>query len=351
FSWAPWTGGYSLTVSEVSLADLDPLDSLNWVSAENVTYDSTGTAYVYFGDSDENFGQTDDAGTGPMVTIDWNDFEKQQVMEALDEYEKILGVNYEITTDAEAATFRLLKTESEQYGAYFFPQDPGYGADQGVGVFNVLSGGWGFDEQQSLLQGGYAFAVVLHEFGHAPGLSHPHDRGGGSDVLLGVAGAQGSYGIFDLNQGVYTVMSYNDAWDFHPDGPSPFTAAGIDNGWSGTLSAFDIAVLQQRYGVVNAWATGNDTYQLRDIEDVGTYYETIWDTGGTDAIAYGGSRAARIDLTAATLDYSPTGGGAISFVDDIHGGYTIANGVVIENASGGSGNDVLIGNAVANLLA
>src|SRR5690606_27361188 len=83
----------------------------------------------------------------------------------------------------------------------------------------------------------------------------------------------------------------------------------------------------------------------------GTYYETIWDTGGTDAIAYGGSRAARIDLTAATLDYSPTGGGAISFVDDIHGGYTIANGVVIENASGGSGNDVLIGNAVANLLA
>ena len=53
---------------------------------------------------------------------------------------------------------------------------------------------------------------------------------------------------------------------------------------------------------------------------------------------------------AATLDYSPTGGGVLSFVDDIWGGYTIANGVVIENATGGGGNDILIGNAVANVL-
>jgi Ca2+-binding RTX toxin-like protein len=34
----------------------------------------------------------------------------------------------------------------------------------------------------------------------------------------------------------------------------------------------------------------------------------------------------------------------------VRGGYTIANGVVIENASGGSGNDVLIGNASDNVL-
>ena len=35
---------------------------------------------------------------------------------------------------------------------------------------------------------------------------------------------------------------------------------------------------------------------------------------------------------------------------EVKGGYTIANGVVIENATGGSGNDVLIGNAAANVL-
>ena len=36
--------------------------------------------------------------------------------------------------------------------------------------------------------------------------------------------------------------------------------------------------------------------------------------------------------------------------DDVWGGYTIANGVVIENASGGSGDDVLLGNSAANVL-
>ena len=79
-------------------------------------------------------------------------------------------------------------------------------------------------------------------------------------------------------------------------------------------------------------------------------YKTIWDTGGTDAIAYSGNRDVHIDLLAATLDYSPTGGGVVSFADGIWGGYTIANGVVIENATGGEGNDVLIGNDVANVL-
>ena len=69
---------------------------------------------------------------------------------------------------------------------------------------------------------------------------------------------------------------------------------------------------------------------------------------------------ARIDLTAATLDYTPTGGGVVSFLyneDHLHphaeqvkGGFTIANGVVIENATGGDGNDVLIGNSAANVL-
>ena len=350
FSWSPWTGGYSVTIKEIDLAGLDPLDSINWFSAENVTFDASNTAYVYFGDSDENFGQTADDGVSPMVTIDWNDYEKQQVMTALEQYETILGVNYVVTTDVSQATFRLLKTESEDYGAYFFPQDPAYGADQGVGVFNVLSGGWSFDQQQSLEQGGYAFQVVLHEFGHAHGLAHPHDRGGGSDVMLGVGGATGSFGVFDLNQGVYTVMSYNESWELHPDGPSPFTGAGIDDGWVGSLSAFDIAALQQRYGVITPNATGNTTYDLDDVQAQGTFYETIWDTGGTDTIRYTGARAARIDLTAATLDYSATGGGVVSFVDDIKGGYTIANGVVIENATGGSGADVLIGNAVANVL-
>ena len=340
FSYAPWTGGYSITSTTQDLADLDPLESLLWDSAANVTFDATDTAYVYFGEAGNNFGAGGDS-------YGWNEYEIQQVMLALEEYEYILGVNYEITTNEEDATFRLFTTTGD-FGAYFYPQDPAYGDLQGVGAFNVNSGGWAFDQQQSLTQGGFSFAVILHEFGHAHGLAHPHDTGGGSEIMVGVVGSS-SRGIFDLNQGVYTVMSYNDGWELHPDGPHDLTAGTVDYGWTGTLSAFDIAALQARYGVTER-ATGDDVYTLSDINAPGTFYQTIWDSAGTDEIRYEGERDAQIDLLAATIDYTPTGGGVVSFVHDIFGGYTIANGVVIENATGGAGNDVLLGNAADNVL-
>ncbi|WP_347304258.1 pre-peptidase C-terminal domain-containing protein [Croceibacterium sp. TMG7-5b_MA50] len=353
------TGGFSITSQAADLSEVDPLESIIWDNAANVPVGEDNTVYVYFATAGETFGELADDGTSPLPSFGWNEREIQQTMLALTEYTKILGINYAITDNVEQATFRLITTTSEQYGAYFYPQDPAYGTQQGIGAFNVDSGGWdkeGFSgqnlagDQISLEQGGYAFSVILHEFGHAHGLAHPHDRGGGSDVMLGVSGSTGSYGVFNLNQGVYTVMSYNDAWDFHPDGPTPYSLSNIDSGWSGTLSAFDIAALQERYGVNNPFAQGDDVYLLGDANDAGTYYETIWDTGGVDVIQYNGTKAAQIDLLAATIDYSPTGGGVVSFVDNIWGGYTIARGVVIENATGGAGNDVLLGNGANNVL-
>ena len=350
FAYAPQTGGYSIATREVDLATADPLEALSWDSADNVNAGPDNIVTVYFAKPGESFGELADNGIDPLQSFGWNAFEKHQIFQALAEYSKILGITYVETDNVHQADFRLITTTSDLYGAYFYPQDQEFGTAQGIGAFNVDSGGWNFGEQQSLVQGGFAFAVILHEFGHAHGLAHPHDNGGGSEILAGVFGPFDSYGFYDLNQGVYTVMSYNDAWPLHPDGPSPFTAAGIDNGWSGTLSAFDIAALQQRYGVHPDYATGNNVYQLKDVAAEGTYYQTIYDTGGVDEIRYDGRLDARIDLTAATLDYSPTGGGVLSFVDTVKGGYTIANGVVIENATGGSANDVLIGNAAANLL-
>ncbi len=349
-SWFPWTGGYSITLEEIDLSNLNPLDAINWFTADNIDVGPGGVVKVYFAEAGESFGELADNNVDPLPSFGWNAHEKAQVFEVLQEYTKILGFTYEETSNVDEAEFRLITTTSNQFGAFFYPQDPAFGTQQGIGAFNVDNGGWLFDQQQGLLQGGFDFAVILHEFGHAHGLAHPHDNGGASDILAGVTGPFDSYGVYDLNQGVYTVMSYNDAWPLHPDGPSPLTAAGVDNGWSGTLSALDIALLQQRYGIINDYATGNDVYTLKDVQALGTYYETIWDTGGTDEIRYSGNRDARIDLTAATLDYSATGGGVMSFVDDIKGGFTIAGGVLIENATAGGGNDILIGNAAANVL-
>ncbi|MCA1600255.1 MAG: M10 family metallopeptidase C-terminal domain-containing protein, partial [Acidobacteria bacterium] len=348
------TGGYTLDVHADNPAEHGPLDSIDWRSANNVPFvDTDGdgigdTAYVYFAPAGENFGETGDDGVTPLVTYGWQQWQIDGVMLALEQYEEILGVNYEITTDSSQATFRLMTSVSGLYGAYMYPQDPAYGTQQGIGVYNLASGGFGTNPS-SLVQGGFSFGVILHEMGHGHGLAHPHDTGGGSEIMLGVTASTGSYGVYDLNQGVYTVMSYNDAWDQHPDGPSPGGRANNGQGWSGSLSAFDIAQLQERYGV-HAYNTGDNVYTLQGVNAPGTFYETIWDSGGNDTIEFSGVADAQIDLLAATLDYSPTGGGVVSFVDGVWGGYTIANGVTIENATGGSGNDVLLGNDTANTL-
>ena len=346
------TGGYTLDVKELDPLDFDPLESLDWDSADNVQpvdVDGVPTVYVYFGEAGDSLGQLDPEGSGePMETFGWEQYQIDAVMHGLQNaYTPITGITYVQTDDPDIAQFRLATTINGTFGARFYPQDEGaYGALAGVGTFNLASGGFGSDPA-SLDPGGFAYAVVLHEFGHAHGVAHPHDRGGGSEIMLGV-GNSASLGIYDLNQGVYTVMSYNDGWVTHPSGERTYSAATRGFGWTETLGAFDIAVLQERYGTFDN-NEGDTVYTLTDIQEEASYM-TIWDTGGEDTIAYDGLLDVRIDLLAATLDYTPTGGGVVSFVDGIYGGYTIANGVVIENASGGDGNDVLIGNEYANTL-
>jgi len=170
--------------------------------------------------------------------------------------------------------------------------------------------------------------------------------------MAGVNGSFGDYGDFDLNQGIYTTMSYNDGWQLHPDADGNGFPPGSPNdyGYQAGPMALDIAVIQAKYGADMTYNVGDNKYFLPDANEAGTFWTCIWDAGGEDAIVHRGSQAATIDLTAATLDYSPTGGGMISWADGIFGGYTIANGVVIENAKGGGGGDIITGNASANLL-
>jgi Ca2+-binding RTX toxin-like protein len=205
----------------------------------------------------------------------------------------------------------------------------------------------------ALVKGGLGLVTMVHEIGHLLGLAHPHDGGAGSDATTfpGVYHEWPSYtyGDGDLNQGVYTTMSYNFGWPGAYAGETD-EAFGLQYG----PMALDIAAIQAIYGVNTSYATGNNLYTLPKVSAVGSYFSAIWDTGGVDTISNeGASYKTVIDLREATAGIH--GGGYISYGTDMYGrivsgGYTIARGVVIENAIGGNGDDTITGNGAVNRL-
>ncbi|HEX8307524.1 MAG TPA: M10 family metallopeptidase C-terminal domain-containing protein, partial [Allosphingosinicella sp.] len=290
----------------------------------------------------------------PPATLALRDvqaFEKDAVMTALGEFEKVADVVYLVVTDRAHADFTYASYQGTPgpgvslLGSMSPPDEP----DEGLAQFN--SGDYRWNETD-LQQGGFSFVTLIHEFGHGHGLAHPHDNGGHSGIMNGVEGegagvADYTTGDYALNQGVHTMMSYEDGWQSSPYGNAP---TDVGYGYLGGLMAFDIAAIQDKYGVNESYNTGDNVYTLKDENAAGTFFSSIWDGGGNDSIVYNGSKNSVIDLRQATLKYEPGGGGFMSYAYGIFGGFTIANGVTIENATTGAGNDTLRGNAAANRL-
>jgi serralysin len=324
------TGGYLLQ-SSVSATPPDILQSIDWGS---VVANPTNIT-VYFAAAGESFGGFTSQG--------WNAYQQQQAMLAFQQYANVANLNFSITLNSASATFKLVTANLS--GGTLGQMSPPGEVGAGIGIFATNTTSWATGPGGALEQGGNGFVTLVHEFGHGLGLAHPHDNGGTSSVMQRVLSPFNSYGLFDLDQGVFTTMSYNRGWATGPNG-----VIGSSQFDQGGPMALDIALIQQKYGANLSYHIADDTYQLPTSNTITTYYSTIWDAGGNDTIAYGGSAHANIDLNAATIDYTASGGGNISWVDGIYGGFTIARGAVIENASGGSAGDTLIGNGADNHL-
>ncbi|MDF1718240.1 MAG: M10 family metallopeptidase [Antarcticimicrobium sp.] len=148
--------------------------------------------------------------------------------------------------------------------------------------------------------------LILHELGHSLGLKHPF-----SAPTLPAA--------FENNK--YSIMSYSE----NPDN-------GLD---ADAMMLFDVFALQDIWGEVG-YNAGNTTYSAPRTDTV----DPIWDTGGRDTLN-ASSRSSDVTLNLKAGKFS-----SFDATDDV----VITYGTVIENATGGSGNDRLIGNGARNTL-
>ena len=334
---------------QVSVRDADdplndgPLAALNWGTMQD---DNIVTVRFVPNGQSRNTGDPD---FGTMTSEGFNAYEKAQFAAAFAQIEAVCGLTFDIVTSGSADLQLVLDTNEfanvpngDGILGFFNPPNE-IGA--GVGVFNGNT--WDRQSDGDLQKGGFGYVTIMHELLHGLGLAHPHDGGGSSTVFAGVTAGFGDYGTGNLNQGIFTTMSYNSGYYTGTNGSAP---QSTNYGYEIGPMAFDIAVLQALYGTNDTHENGNSTYMLADVNEAGTGWQAIWDTGGTDQIVAVGSKDAFIDLRAATLETEFGGGGRVSAHRGVADGYTIAHGVVIENAYGAKGDDTLMGNSAGNRL-
>ncbi|AZE55421.1 Secreted alkaline metalloproteinase [Pseudomonas synxantha] len=124
----------------------------------------------------------------------------------------------------------------------------------------------------------------------------------------------------------------------------------LENQYSSAPMMDDISTLQQLHGANNETRSGDTTYGFNSNADRGMFklnaendfpLFAVWDGGGKDTFDFSGYKDKQI-INLMPGSFSNVGGGV--------GNVSIASGATIENAKGGEGDDIIIGNKAGNEL-
>ena len=326
-----------------------------WGTGDPDTVTSTNLKYYLYDNESLNFNYATNRTTNPFDGQAITTAEKGAITSTMDAFASVSGLTFtETSTKSEAnlAWALLNSTDSNQIvngllGVARFPgtdSNPDYGGGGGSAV--IVNKSY-LTSTARTTPGSYYYLTFTHELGHAIGLKHPHDSGGSNQPLFPGVTSSSNGGDNNLNATPWTVMTYNDATATNELSPRNNGAGYLTN-----IGAFDIAAIQYLYGPNNSTQSGNSTYSLSNSANG---FTTIWDAGGTDEISASGlSTAVTIDLRNATLANEAGGGGFVSRIGSEYKGFVIAydstGNAIIENATGGNGNDALRGNNSANIL-
>lgn len=234
---------------------------------------------------------------------------------ALATWTNIIGVNFVPVTGAAQITF-----DDNQDGAF---SDSNWSGGIISSSHVNVSTQWLADYGTG--QNSYSFQTYIHEIGHALGLGHQGNYNG-----------QASF--------PYDASFYNDSWAmsvmsyFSQTENTYFAGQGFDENFLLTPMMSDILAMSALYGLSTTYASGDNTYVF---SGAGSGAQCIYDAGGTDWIYGSGYSGAQL------INLNP---GTFSNINGDVGNVSIAFGVTIENALGGSGADNIIGNNAANWL-
>lgn len=258
--------------------------------------------------------------------------------------EGFTGLSITWTSNEPAGTIRLINSNKPGTAYAYYPNAGVSGGD----AFFGPSG-------SSPVMGNYHWHTILHEIGHSLGLKHGQEST--------VYGALPS----NLDSMEYSVMTYRS----YVGDPLVGGYSNETYGYAQTYMMYDIAALQYMYGAdfttnsgntVYSWTPGSGNTLINGNAAItpgaNRIFMTIWDGGGIDtydASAY----TTGVSINLAPGSYSLLSTGQRAYLGD--GNYARGNVFnalqyggdarsLIENATGGSGNDTLYGNNANNVL-